>query len=141
MSPLAPTQGGPWGGVPAYGDYNSSFPSLSGAVPHSAPFQPQLQHVSSGTQRPLSGVAAAAAGQEFSIFVGDLSPDLREEDLVTQFLHPPAWPASHPISIALAHAQQAQGNYNTPPRMAPAPFLSTRSAKVRMPCVPASCTV
>lgn len=87
------------------------------------PGQPQVPH----PPRPLSGAAAAAAGQEFSIFVGDLSPDLREEDLVTQFLQPPPWPASHPF--ALAH-QQMQGNSAPPIRIGPAPFASTKSAKV-----------
>lgn len=67
---------------------------------------------------------------EFSIFVGDLSPDLREEDLVAQFLHPSAWPASHPFAIAHAHAQQAKGNYAGPAKVRPAPFTSTKSAKV-----------
>ncbi|KAE8256422.1 hypothetical protein A4X13_0g2637 [Tilletia indica] len=79
--------------------------------------------------RQLSGAAQGGA-QEFSIFVGDLSPDLRENDLVNQFLQPPPWPPSHPFAIVHAHAQQAQGNYNPPTRIGPAPFLSTKSAKI-----------
>jgi hypothetical protein len=67
---------------------------------------------------------------EFSVFVGDLAPELREEDLVAQFLHPSAWPASHPFAIAHAHAQQAKGNYSTLAKIRPAPFTSTKSAKV-----------
>lgn len=69
-------------------------------------------------------------GAEYSIFVGDLSPELREEDLVAQFLQPSAWPASHPFAIAHAHAQQAKGAYGTPLKIRPAPFTSTKSAKV-----------
>jgi hypothetical protein len=72
----------------------------------------------------------STGGEEFSIFVGDLSPDLREEDLVKQFLEPSAWPSSHPFAIAYAHAQQIQGNYGTPLKIRPAPFTSTKSAKV-----------
>ena len=67
---------------------------------------------------------------EFSIFVGDLSPDLREEDLVTQFMQPPPWPAQHPFAIAHIHAQQMQGIYQPGSRIGPSPFLSTKSAKV-----------
>lgn len=67
---------------------------------------------------------------EYSIFVGDLSHDLTEEDLVSQFLQPSPWPASHPFAIAHAHAQQSKGFYGTMTRFRPAPFLSTKSAKV-----------
>lgn len=67
---------------------------------------------------------------EFSVFVGDLCPDLREEDLVNQFINPPFWPPSHPFAIAHAHAQQAKGKFGTPPKIGPAPFLSTRSAAI-----------
>lgn len=67
---------------------------------------------------------------EFSIFVGDLSPDLREEDLVTQFLTPPPWPHNHPFASALIHAQQAQGIYQPGAHIGPAPFHSTKSAKI-----------
>lgn len=67
---------------------------------------------------------------EFSIFVGDLSPDLREEDLVQQFLHPPAWSHNHPFASALIHAQQAQGIYQPGAHIGPAPFHSTKSAKI-----------
>lgn len=67
---------------------------------------------------------------EFSVFVGDLCPDLREEDLVNQFINPPLWPASHPFAIAHAHAQQAKGKFGTPPKVGPAPFLSTKSAAI-----------
>lgn len=70
--------------------------------------------------------------EEYSIFVGDLCPELREEDLVAQFLQPSAWPASHPFAIAHAHAQQVQGNYGTPAKIRPAPFTSTKSAKVSL---------
>ncbi|KAK0553135.1 hypothetical protein OC846_002623 [Tilletia horrida] len=87
----------------------------------------QLQGVMA---RQLSVAAGPGANQEFSIFVGDLSPDLREEDLVNQFMQPPPWPPSHPFAIVHAHAQQAQGNYNPPGRIGPAPFLSTKSAKI-----------
>ncbi|MCO5565874.1 hypothetical protein L7F22_019549 [Adiantum nelumboides] len=67
---------------------------------------------------------------EFSVFVGDLCPDLREEDLVNQFINPPLWPPSHPFAIAHAHAQQAKGKFGTPPKVGPAPFLSTKSAAI-----------
>ncbi|UZJ51683.1 hypothetical protein CBS101457_001003 [Exobasidium rhododendri] len=68
--------------------------------------------------------------EEYSIFVGDLCPELREEDLVAQFLHPSAWPASHPLAIAHAHAQQVQGNFSVPAKSRPSPFTSTKSAKI-----------
>ncbi|CEH12398.1 FOG: RRM domain [Ceraceosorus bombacis] len=80
--------------------------------------------------RPLSEVAAVGGETEFSIFVGDLSPHVREEDLVSSFLSPPVYPPSHPISIARAHAQQARGDYSPPLRWGPAPFRSTKSAKI-----------
>lgn len=81
-----------------------------------------------GCTMPLASLKSGE--QEFSVFVGDLCPNLREEDLVGQFLHPPLWPPSHPFAIAHAHAQQAQGNFGTPPKIGPAPFLSTKSATV-----------
>ncbi|PWN47022.1 RNA-binding domain-containing protein, partial [Violaceomyces palustris] len=69
-------------------DHASSIPQALSTLPsgRSAPHG-----------KPLTGAAAAAAGQEFSVFVGDLSPDLKEEDLG---------------------------------RARPAPFLSTKSAKI-----------
>ena len=67
---------------------------------------------------------------EFSIFVGDLSPDLTEEDLVAQFLHPSPWPPSHPFSISHAQSQQLRGYYGSAVKVRPAPFASTKSAKV-----------
>uniref|UniRef100_V5EVC9 RRM domain-containing protein n=1 Tax=Kalmanozyma brasiliensis (strain GHG001) TaxID=1365824 RepID=V5EVC9_KALBG len=67
---------------------------------------------------------------EFSIFVGDLSPDLREEDLVAQFLQPPAWPHNHAFASAVINAQQAQGIYQPGKHIGPAPFHSTKSAKI-----------
>ncbi|PWN43020.1 hypothetical protein IE81DRAFT_108870 [Ceraceosorus guamensis] len=80
--------------------------------------------------RPLSEAAAVGGETEFSIFVGDLSPHVLEEDLVSSFLSPPLYPPSHPISIARAHAQQARGDYSPPLRWGPAPFRSTKSAKI-----------
>ena len=80
-----------------------------------------------------SGGSASAGGarspNEFSIFVGDLAPNLREEDLVAQFLRPPVWPPAHPLAIAHAQAQQARGVF-APSKVGPAPFTSTKSAKV-----------
>ncbi|KAJ1032749.1 hypothetical protein NDA16_000770 [Ustilago loliicola] len=79
------------------------------------------------SQSPVHGLNKES---EFSIFVGDLSPDLREEDLVAQFLQPPAWPHNHPFASALIHAQQAQGVYQPGAHIGPAPFHSTKSAKI-----------
>lgn len=79
----------------------------------------------------LGGVGLTSSTPEFSVFVGDLAPDLREEDLVTQFLHPPPWPPEHPFAIAYAHARKMQGEPPAPGELfGPAPFLSTKSAKV-----------
>ncbi|KAN0060967.1 hypothetical protein ACQY0O_006701 [Thecaphora frezii] len=80
--------------------------------------------------RSMLGSGAGSKEAEFSIFLGDLSPDLREEDLVTQFLQPPPWHPQHPCAIALARAQQMQGIYQPGARIGPAPFLSTKSAKI-----------
>ncbi|GAC96974.1 mRNA binding post-transcriptional regulator [Pseudozyma hubeiensis SY62] len=79
------------------------------------------------SQSPVGGINKES---EFSIFVGDLSPDLREDDLVAQFLQPPAWPHNHPFAAALIHAQQAQGIYQPDARIGPAPFASAKSAKI-----------
>lgn len=78
---------------------------------------------------PISPISALLES-EFSVFVGDLCPDLCEEDLVNQFINPPLWPPSHPFAIAHAHAQQAKGKFGTPPKIGPAPFLSTKSAAI-----------
>ncbi|TKY89202.1 hypothetical protein EX895_001733 [Sporisorium graminicola] len=80
-----------------------------------------------GAQSPVGSINKEP---EFSIFVGDLSPDLREEDLVSQFLQPPAWPHNHPFASALVHAQQTQGIYQPGTHIGPAPFHSTKSAKI-----------
>ncbi|EPQ28341.1 uncharacterized protein PFL1_04168 [Pseudozyma flocculosa PF-1] len=83
--------------------------------------------------RPAFAAGGGGGGSkepEFSIFIGDLSPDLREEDLVTQFLQPPPWPPQHPFAIAHAHAQRMQGIHQPGARVGPAPFLSTKSAKI-----------
>lgn len=77
-----------------------------------------------------SPVGSINKESEFSIFVGDLSPDLREEDLVAQFLQPPAWPHNHPFASTLVHAQQSQGIYQPGTHIGPAPFHSTKSAKI-----------
>ena len=106
------------------------------------PYQPDLRSMPQQATTPLFSpsldgprldtyaFSPPGGGAEFSIFVGDLCPELREEELVAQFLQPSAWPASHPFAIAHAHAQQAQGNYGTPGKVRPAPFTSTKSAKV-----------
>jgi hypothetical protein len=94
--------------------------------------QSQLQSMEQSRSNSISSPFSTASGgsEEFSIFVGDLCPELKEDDLVTQFLQPSAWPSSHPFAIAHAHAQQLQGNYGTPAKIRPAPFNSTKSAKV-----------
>lgn len=80
---------------------------------------------------PSLGLGSNASTPEFSVFVGDLSPDLREEDLVTQFLHPPPWPPNHPFAIAYAHARKMQGEPAPADEVfGPQPFLSTKSAKI-----------
>lgn len=102
-------------------------PSQSTSTPYLSP-DSQLSQSNSFE----NGLAATMQSSmpEYSIFVGDLCPELRDEDLVASFLHPPHWPASHPFAIAHAHAQQAQGIYSTPPKVAPAPFTSTKSATI-----------
>ncbi|PWZ03273.1 hypothetical protein BCV70DRAFT_14387 [Testicularia cyperi] len=93
-------------------------------------FNPSADIQARPVMQPASSGGISSKEPEFSIFVGDLSPDLREEDLVTQFLQPPPWPPSHPFAAALIHAQQAQGVYQPGSRIGPAPFLSTKSAKI-----------
>lgn len=52
--------------------------------------------------------------------------------MVASFFNPPMYPPNHPICIAREHAQQAQGDYSPPPGRRPAPFGSTKSAKVNV---------
>ncbi len=95
--------------------------------PHSSMSERSSRMGPGTAQSPVGGLNKES---EFSIFVGDLSPDLREEDLVAQFQQPPAWPPSHPFASALIHAQQTQGVYQPGAHIGPAPFHSTKSAKI-----------
>lgn len=103
---------------------------LSMPAPAPAPLSPQASAA-------VSAATAAAAvlpppeprfpyDNEYSIFVGDLAPTLREEDLVAQFIHPPPWPPRHPLAIAAQQHRLPNGHVSC----GPAPFLSTKGAKV-----------
>lgn len=109
-----------------------SFSSID--RPHSSMSENAFAASQDSSFRPVVSAGSSGSGSnkesEFSIFVGDLSPDLREEDLVTQFLQPPPWLPNHPFAAALIHAQQAQGIWQPGARLGPAPFLSTKSAKI-----------
>lgn len=103
--------------------------------PHSSTSERTSRIHDNGTRSTGPGTTQSPVGSlnkesEFSIFVGDLSPDLREEDLVAQFLQPPSWPHNHPFAAALIHAQQAQGIYQPGAHIGPAPFHSAKSAKI-----------
>ncbi len=77
--------------------------SASSAAPRSGMTTPAGGASLVGNSRP-----ASSSPSEFSIFVGDLAPNLREEDLVAQFLRPPMWPPAHPLAIAHArHSRRA----------------------------------
>lgn len=68
---------------------------------------------------------------EYCVCVSNLSPNVRDEDLVAAFLKPPFYPSSHPVAIAVAAARHASGlQLSSAGQMAPPPFLSTKSAKV-----------
>lgn len=101
------------------------------SMPPPAPLSPQASAA-------VSAAAAAASvlpppeprypyDNEYSIFVGDLAPTLREEDLVAQFIHPPPWPPRHPLVLRMQQHRMLDGQI----RCAPAPFQSTKGAKVR----------
>ncbi|CBQ70682.1 related to NAM8-meiotic recombination protein [Sporisorium reilianum SRZ2] len=115
----------------------SAYPSGLGPSdrPHSSMSERSSRLHENAAHGMALGTAQSPVGSinkesEFSIFVGDLSPDLREEDLVAQFVQPPAWPHNHPFASALVHAQQAQGIYQPGTHIGPAPFHSTKSAKI-----------
>ncbi|SPO21610.1 related to NAM8 - meiotic recombination protein [Ustilago trichophora] len=113
-------------------DFPPSVQQTSGLNPSDRPHSSMSERAARGmgpgtSQSPVGGLNKDS---EFSIFVGDLSPDLREEDLVAQFLQPPSWPHNHPFASALVHAQQAQGLYQPGAHIGPAPFHSTKSAKI-----------
>lgn len=71
---------------------------------------------------------------ELSIFVGDLSSTLQEEDLVNQFLDPPAWPSGHPCLMAYvqSHAHMIPHDANVQSNVGPAPFTGIKGAKVSL---------
>lgn len=71
---------------------------------------------------------------ELSIFVGDLSSTLQEEDLVNQFLDPPTWPLGHPCLMAYvqSHAHMSPHEVNAQSNVGPAPFTGIKGAKVSL---------
>ncbi|CAO1639003.1 unnamed protein product [Sympodiomycopsis kandeliae] len=117
--------------------YHTS-PGLIGGIPGQQKAQPSYSFAPSPYAKagvdmhPSSlGSASNSSTPEFSIFVADLSPDLREEDLVTQFLHPPPWPPHHPFAASYAEARMAHGEpVSSSEVFGPSPFLSTKSAKI-----------
>lgn len=68
---------------------------------------------------------------ELSIFVGDLSSTLQEEDLVNQFLDPPGWPSGHPCLVAYLQSHNHMTPHELPQaNVGPAPFTGIKGAKV-----------
>ncbi|KAI3475618.1 hypothetical protein L1887_62960 [Cichorium endivia] len=131
----------PRGGMTGPLDYPPSMQTAAGPPlnpldrPHSSMSErtSRLQEAAARGMGPgtaQSPVGSIHKDSEYSIFVGDLSPDLREDDLVAQFLQPPSWPPAHPFASALINAQQAQGVYQPGAHIGPAPFHSTKSAKI-----------
>lgn len=64
-----------------------------------------------------------------ALLLEDLSPDLHEVDIVTQFLHPPPWPASHPLALSRAMSVK-EGIGLGYERIGPSPFPSIKSARI-----------
>lgn len=72
---------------------------------------------------PVDYVQTSPTPVDYSVLVAGLDPLVREADLLRFFLDPPAWPIHHPYALA----SERRRSHSSP---RPAPFLSTKSAKV-----------